>query len=489
MTVDLLAVLPLLPVATGLAMLGVRDRRLLAAIDVAGSIVVLLAAIAVAREVAEDGEVSVGMLRADAVTVPFLLLIGGLAVASSIYTIGWLKVELASGGMKPRALRFYYPLVHAFIATMLVTVLADNLGVLWIAMEGTTITSAILVGFHGNQGALEAAWKYIIVTTIGISLGLFGTILVYAAAAAAQGGMSAGAMNWSTVSGMAERLDPGIVRIGFIFVMVGYGTKAGLAPVHRWLPDAHSQAPTPVSALLSGALIKCALYGVIRFHIIARGACGPELSGDLLVLFGLASVVVATPFILAQHDLKRLLAYSSVEHVGIIALGLGFGGRVGTYGALLHTVNHGVTKALGFFGAGAFIGRYRSRDLTAIRGVLAAAPWLGTLFFLGALALTGMPPFSIFISELTVIRAGIGAGHPLLVGVVLLMLIAVFAGLLFHVGRMLFGGPPAGVERGSEPPSPVLAMLLLAAVMLLLGLSIPPAIDGILSRATEVIVG
>jgi hydrogenase-4 component F len=489
MTVELLAIFPLVPVVTGLAMLGVSDRRILAAIDVAGSLVVLLLAIVVAEEVAADGQVSVGVLRADALTVPFLLLIGALALATSIYTIGWMKGELETGGVKPGSLRFYYALVHAFIATMLVTVLADNLGVLWIAMEGTTITSAVLVGFHGNQGGLEAAWKYIIVTTIGISLGLFGTILVYAAAAAAQGGSSAGAMNWSTIAGMADRLDPGIVRIGFIFVMVGYGTKAGLAPVHRWLPDAHSQAPTPVSALLSGALIKCALYGIIRFHVIARGACGPELSADLFVLFGLASVVVATPFILAQHDLKRLLAYSSVEHVGIIALGLGFGGRVGTYGALLHTVNHGVTKALGFFGAGTIIGRYRSRDLTAIRGVLAAAPWLGTLFFMGAFALTGLPPFSIFISELTVVRAGIGAGHPVLVFVVLLMLIAVFSGLLFHAGRMLFGAPPAGLARGSEPRSPVFAMLLLAALMLLLGLSIPPALDGILSRATEVILG
>ena len=490
MTVDVLPILPLVPVATGLAMLAVKDRRLLAAIDLAGSLVVLALVIAVAHSVGEEGSLSAGPLRADAVTIPFLLLVGGLAVPTSLYTVGWMKGELASGGMKPGALRFYYALVHAFIATMLVTVLADNLGVLWIAMEGTTITSAILVGFHGHRDGLEAAWKYIIVTTIGISLGLFGTVLIYAAAAAAQGGSPAGAMSWHVVSAMADRLDPGIVRIGFIFVMVGYGTKAGLAPVHRWLPDAHSQAPTPVSALLSGALIKCALYGIIRFHTIARGACGPELSEDLFLLFGVASVVVATPFILAQHDLKRLLAYSSVEHVGIAALGLGFGGRIGTYGALLHVVNHGVTKALVFFGAGSAIGRYRSRDITAIRGLLGAAPWIGTLFFLGTFALAGLPPFSVFISELTVVRAGIGSGHVVSVGVVLLMLVVVFAGLMFHAGRMVFGSAPSSVaERGPEPRTCVLAMLLCAAIMLLCGLLLPPVLDGILARATEVILG
>ncbi len=482
-------ILPLVPAVTGLAMLAIRDRRLLAALDLAGSLVVLGLGLVVAREVGASGPLARGPFRADAVAIPFLLLIGFLAVAVSIYTAGWIPAEIAKGELKARSLRFYYALVHAFIATMLVTVLADNLGILWIAMEGTTITSAILVGFHGHQHGLEAAWKYIIVTTIGISFGLFGTVLVYAAAAHAQGGVSAGAMSWSNVAGIASRLDPGIVRIGFIFVVVGYGTKAGLAPLHMWLPDAHSQAPTPVSALLSGVLIKCALYGIIRFHTIARGACGPELSGQLLLLFGLVSVIVATPFILAQRDFKRLLGYHSVEHVGIIALGLGFGGKVGTYGALLHTINHGVTKALVFFVGGSAIGRYGTRDMHAIRGLLAVAPWAGTLLLLGAFSLAGTPPFSIFVSEIQVLRAGIGGGHFVAVAILLLMVVVIFAGLIHHAGRMALGRPPDDVVRGGEAAAPVAAMLLLAAVMVLLGLAIPAGLDGILSRATEVILG
>ncbi|PIX83195.1 MAG: hydrogenase, partial [Nitrospirae bacterium CG_4_10_14_3_um_filter_70_108] len=195
---------------------------------------------------------------------------------------------------------------------------------------------------------------------------------------------------------MAPQLDPGIVQIGFVFAMVGYGTKAGLAPMHLWLPDAHSQAPTPVSALLSGVLIKCALLGIIRFQTIAAAACGVGLPAQVLMVFGLISIVVATPFILAQHDLKRLLGYHSVEHIGIVALALGFGGPIGTYGALLHVINHGVTKALVFFAAGTAIARYGTRDMRAIRGMFALAPIGATLLMLAALSLAGTPPFSIF---------------------------------------------------------------------------------------------
>ncbi len=490
MTSHLLWIAPLVPLAVGLAMLLVRDRRAMAALDVAGSLAVLALSLAVAREVSAHGAVSaLGVLRADALAVVFLVLIGLLAVAVSVVTVTWVPHEVARGQLREDRLRFYFALVHGFVATMVVTVLADNLGILWIAMEGTTLTSALLVGFHGDKHGLEAAWKYIIVTTIGISFGLFGTVLVYGAAVHAQGGVFEGAMNWSSISAIAGRLDPGIVRIGFIFVMVGYGTKAGLAPVHMWLPDAHSQAPTPVSALLSGALIKCALFGIIRFHAIARDACGPEFSHGLLLAFGLVSIVVATPFIIVQHDLKRLLGYHSVEHVGIIALGLGFGGRLGTYAALLHVVNHGVTKALVFLVAGDAIGRYGTRDMRLMKGFLGLAPVAGTLLLMGAFSLAGTPPFSIFVSELLVVRAGIAGGRLVPVAIFLVMVVIIFAGLVHHVGQMAFGTADASAARGREAASPLLAMFLLAAVMLLFGTWIPLRPDRVLSAAAEIVVG
>jgi hydrogenase-4 component F len=490
MTSHLLWVTPLVPLAVGLAMLLVKGRRALATLDVLGSLAVLGLTIAVARAVARHGAVTaLGVFRADDLAVIFLLLVGLLAVAVAVATVGWMRHEVARGEMHAERLRFYFALVHGFVATMLVTVLADNLGILWIAMEGTTITSALLVGFHGDKLGLEAAWKYIIVTTIGISFGLFGTVLVYGAAAHAQGGVLAGAMNWSSIAAIAHRLDPGIIRIGFIFVLVGYGTKAGLAPLHMWLPDAHSQAPTPVSALLSGALIKCALFGIIRFHTIARDACGPEFSHGLLLVFGIVSVVVATPFIIVQHDLKRLLGYHSVEHVGIIALGLGFGGRIGTYGALLHVVNHGVTKALAFLVAGDAIGRYGTRDMRLMKGFLGIAPIAGTLLLMGAFSLAGTPPFSIFVSELLVVRAGIAAGRYAAVAVFLAMVVVIFAGLIHHVGQMAFGVAAPGAERGREAATPILAMALLAAVMVLFGTWIPLRPDRLLQSATEIILG
>jgi hydrogenase-4 component F len=490
MSSHLLWITPLVPFALGLGMLLVRDRRALAALDVAGSVAVLGFALAVAHGVSAHGALdALGVFRADELAVVFLLLVGVLAVAVSIATIGWMRREVARGQIREDRLRYYFALVHGFVATMLVTVLADNLGILWIAMEGTTITSALLVGFHGDKHGLEAAWKYIIVTTIGISFGLFGTVLFYGAAVHAQGGVFAGAMNWSSISAVAHRLDPGIIRIGFIFVMVGYGTKAGLAPVHMWLPDAHSQAPTPVSALLSGALIKCALFGIIRFHSIARDACGPEFSHGLLLIFGLVSVVIATPFIIVQHDLKRLLGYHSVEHVGIIALGLGFGGRLGTYGALLHVINHGVTKALVFLVAGDAIGRYGTRDMRLMKGFLGVAPIACTLLLMGAFSLAGTPPFSIFISELLVVRAGLATGRFVVVAVFLVMVVIIFAGLIHHVGQMAFGTAEGQVERGREPLSPILALVVLAVVMVLFGVWIPMNPDRVLSAATEIVVG
>jgi hydrogenase-4 component F len=485
----LLWVLPLVPTVTALLMLTTRDRRLLSALDVGGSAVLVALALVLAREVAAGGPRALGFLRVDDLALVFLLLLVLLTLAVSIYTVGWLGEAVAVGNMKAESLRSYFALVHAFVATMVVTVLADNLGVLWIAMEGTTITSAVLIGYHGHHHGLEAAWKYIIVTTIGISFGLFGTVLVYAAyAAVVPIAAGAGALSWSAIMQVAPTLDPGIVRIGFIFVMIGYGTKAGLAPMHLWLPDAHSQAPTPVSALLSGVLIKCALLGIIRFQTIAAAACGAAFPEQVLLVFGLTSVVVATPFILAQHDIKRLLGYHSVEHVGIVALGLGFGGPIGTYGALLHVVNHGVTKALAFFAAGTAIARYGSRDMRVIRGLLAVAPIGAALLMLAALSLAGVPPFSIFVSELMVLRAGIGDGQWPAIAIFLAMVVVILAGLLHHAGSMAFGEPPAAAGRQREAPSPLLGMALLAAIMILAGLTIPASFDGVLRRATEIVV-
>ena len=487
---SLLWILPLVPTLVGLSMLLVKDRRLLHLLDVASCSAIVALVLAIAQAVMTGGPLrAAGLFAADAVTLVFLGLIALLSLATAVYTIGWMRNALESGDMSERRLPRYFALTQAFIATMLITVLADNLGLLWITMEATTITSALLVGFRRDNDGLEAAWKYIIVTTIGISFGLFGTVLIYAATAQAQGGGAGATMNFTAIAAIASKLDPKIVRIGFIFVMIGYGTKAGLAPMHMWLPDAHSQAPTPVSALLSGALIKCALFGIIRFHTIAIGSCGPEFSGTLFLSFGLLSVIVATPFILTQQNFKRLLGYHSVEHVGIVALGLGIGGPLGTYAALLHVINHGITKALVFFVAGDAIGRYKTHNMDRIQGLIHAAPFAGTFLMLGAFSLAGTPPFSIFVSELLVIKAGLAKGLFAAIAVFLVMVVVIFAGLIHHAGKMAFGPPEPSLPRRGEPLSGVLSMFALAVFMLALGLTVPAALDDLLTRAVEVTLG
>ena len=468
-----------------------RGRRALAAVDLAGSAAVLALAAAVAGRVAGAGPARFGFLYVDALSVVFILIIGLLALATAIYSVHWFERAVSSGEIPARHLWIYFLLLDGFLFTMLLTVVSDNLGVLWIAMEGTTIASALLVGFHGRRDSLEAAWKYIIVTTVGIALGLFGTALFYAAAAHAVG-PSEDLFRWTKLVSVAEKLDPTIVKIAFVFVFIGYGTKAGLAPMHAWLPDAHSEAPSPVSALLSGALIKCGIFALLRFHAIAARACGPEFGNRFFLTFGLISIVVATPFILLQRDAKRLLGYHSVEHLGIIATGIGFGGVAGLYAALLHTINHAVTKALVFFAVGDAVSHAGSRDMHRVRGLIEVAPFVATLLLLGAFSLAGTPPFSIFVSELLILQKGIGDGRLLAVAVFLASVAVIFGGLVHHVGFMAFGQPRRRLaERAAADRNAwsIAAMLLLAAPMVVLGLSIPAGLDGLLARAARAILG
>jgi hydrogenase-4 component F len=468
-----------------------RGRRALAAVDLAGSAAVLALAAAVAARVADAGPVRFGFLYVDALSVVFILIVGLLALATAIYSVHWFERAVSTGEIPGKHLWIYFLLLDGFLFTMLLTVVSDNLGVLWIAMEGTTIASALLVGFHGRRDSLEAAWKYIIVTTVGIALGLFGTALFYAAAAHAVGA-SEDLFRWTKLVSIADKLDPTIVKIAFTFVFIGYGTKAGLAPMHAWLPDAHSEAPSPVSALLSGALIKCGIFALLRFQAIAARACGPQFGNGFFLTFGLISIVIATPFILLQRDAKRLLGYHSVEHLGIIATGIGFGGVAGLYAALLHTINHAVTKALAFFAMGDAVSYAGSRDMHRIRGLIEVAPFAATLLLLAAFSLAGTPPFSIFVSELLILRKGIGDGRLFAAVVFLASVAVIFGGLVHHVGFMAFGRPGRRLaERAAADRNvwSIAAMLLLAAPMVVLGLSIPAGLDGLLARAARAILG
>ncbi len=466
-----------------------RSRRLIEAVGVAGSAATLIVASLLSHQTFTSGTIDEGLLYMDAFSAYVLMLVSLVGLVAVIYSISYIGRENREGVITDIKLRNYYLFFQLFVFTMLLVCVCNNLGVMWIAIEGTTLASAYLVGLYDRETSVEAAWKYLVICSVGITLALLGIIIVYASSIQVLG-ESSSALDWSTLIAAAASLDPTLLKIAFIFVLIGYGTKVGLAPMHTWLPDAHSQAPTPVSALLSGVLLNCAMYGILRFHMIVSGSSlGPGFSGDLLLLFGLISLGIAAAYIIVSKDYKRMLAYSSIEHMGIIAIGFGFGGYWGVFGALFHMLNHALTKTLMFFGAGNILQRTGTKDIGEVRGVLKVLPATGILFLGGALAITGCPPFSLFLSEFMVVVGGISSDNHLGVALYLLLLAIVFAAFLYHVGRMVFGEPaaPADGERDSRTNIALMSALLIS--ILALGLYLPAFLSDVLEQIVRLFLG
>src|SRR3989338_1783261 len=426
-------------------------------------------------------------LMIDAFSALFFLIIVSVGFLSSVYGAGYLfkEDESAIPLVKLKRYAFFF---HIFLFTMLLTVCSNNLGIMWIAIEGTTLASAFLVNVDDKKSSIEAAWKYLILCTVGIALALFGIILVYYSVASGAAGAGKEFLHWTFLMEKARQLDPEIMKLAFVFVLVGYGTKMGLAPFHSWLPDAHSQAPSPVSALLSGVLLSCAAFGLVRFHSLTQVVTNSQFSGNLLILFGMLSVAVATPFILRQTDYKRLFAYSSVEHMGLVAVGFGFGGKIGIYGALLHVVNHAFTKSLLFFTSGHLLYYYRTKEIQKISGMIKKVPFLGTIFFLGVLAIAGLPPFSIFVSEFIILVSGFIAERFVICAFLLFLLALIFAGLLKHASGMVFG---SGEQPAVTKKSVLMNNVLCVGIILILvsGFYIPNFLSRLIEGASQIIQG
>jgi hydrogenase-4 component F len=432
-----------------------------------------------------------GWLYADALSGVTLLIIAFVGFTVALYSIGYLREDIREANGAPgeaaRRVRTYYALMNLFLLSMLVVPVTNSLGVLWIAIEGTTLASLFLVSFYETREALEAAWKYIIVGSVGIALGLFGTILTYYSAVRVLG--TSYDLNWSVLVPVASQLNPDVMRLALLFIVVGYGTKAGLAPMHTWLPDAHSEAPSPISALLSGVLLNCALYAILRFYALATPSVGRQYPDALLLGFGLLSLVVAAVFILRQRDYKRLLAYSSVEHMGLVSIGVAFGGALGLGGALFQLMNHAVTKSLMFFASGHILLRYGTKDIERCRGVIRVLPVSGAIFLVGGLALIGAPPFGVFASELTIFGAGFRNGHGLAATVAVALVALVFVGFLGSLNRMTFGSAPAGVRAGEASGTGLAAIGLSLVLVVGLGLVIPKPLADLVRGAVAVLVG
>ena len=419
-----------------------------------------------------------------------VLLISVVSLASSLYAVRYFRNDQASGAVTARRVREFYVLTPIFATGMLLVVLANNLGVMWAAVEVTALSSVLLVALYNRKTSLEAAWKYVMLGSVGLVLALFGTIFAYASAINPNGGEALPSFNWSHLLAMAPQLNPKLITLAFLFVLVGYGTKAGLAPMHTWLPDAHSEAPSPTSAMLSGVSLKIAVYALLRFHILTTACLGTAFSRHLLLGFGLFSMVLAGPFVLTQKNLKRMLAYSSLEHVGLICVGVGMNSPLTVFGALLHMGYHALTKPVLFFAAGNIHQHYHTLDFRRLGGGLARTmPVTALMLGLAAVAVSGLPPFGLFVSELTVVAGGF-ASHQAWVSLVMLAaLIVVFCGVLTKLAGLILGTPRAGQPREQISAGPVLAMGLPLAALLLFSFWLPGSLRQLLDLAVNIIRG
>src|SRR5262245_13049880 len=446
------------------------------------SLVSLGAALALGRQVLAGGPVVAGwqdLLRADALSV---LLATCVAIVTAL--AAWLGPGLERD-TEPRRARRFQIFVNLFAFTMLCAVTTNNVGLMWVAIEATTITSAMLIALDVSKASVEASWKYILLGSVGIALAFGGTVLAYFDFVRLADPQEA-VLNWTVLRVAAPALHPEVMELAFAFLLVGYGTKAGLAPMHTWLPDAHAEAPAPVSAMMSGVLLAVALYAIVRWKAVVSAAVGPAFPNRLLVIVGVLSLAIAAFSLVMQRNYKRMLAYSSIEHMGLMCVGLALG-PLGTVAAMLHLLNHTLAKAAMFLLAGRILHRYRTADIARVSGLLQVMPGTGWLFLAGGLALVGLPPFGLFVSEFALLQAGFVGGRPWLMGVVLALLAVAGVALVAHTNRMLYGPAPAGVVVGESGPWRLAPLALCIGALVLLGLAVPTPVATLLTRIAEIV--
>jgi hydrogenase-4 component F len=417
-----------------------------------------------------------GWLAVDALGLLVLTVVSILFLAICTYAVGFLGLD------RPRGGRVFVTCLLAFLAAASLVSLSHHLALVWIGMEATTLSLAPLVFHRHDRRSLEAVWKYLVLSSVGIGLALLGTFFLASAQAAGR------PLVLEDLVLHAGSLQPGLLRAAFIFLLVGYGTKMGLAPLHAWKPDTYGEAPSLVAGLMAGALTSCAFLGLARVVAVMAAAGQSSFMRPPLLALGITSLVVSAAFIIGQTDLKRLLAYSSVEHMGLLILALAVGG-VGSYGAMLHLVSNGLSKGLTFLAVGNVVLFYRTSEAAAVRGVLQRAPWTGVLLIVGLFAVTGSPPFGLFLSELTILAAAIQGGFAWLAVVVMFLLAVIFVGMAKMILDVAYGTPVGAVEPARETPALVVGPLVLAMLVLMLGLYLPAPLRVLLGEAARALGG
>jgi len=462
---------------TALVCLISKNRKLIEASSLIASIIALAGSVSISFKVARFGVYapltffSVGSL--DAV---IMLIIAFVGLAATVYSIEYLRQETAkniigfSGVSRLRSrVREYFILLNLFMAMMFLAITVSNPIFAWIFIEATTLSTAFLISFYNKPSAIEGAWKYLIINSIGILLAFFGTLLYFSSPDSLMGN---GFVTWQSLGVNAMNLDPLVIKFAFIFIFIGYGTKVGFAPMHTWKPDAYSKAPAPIGALFSGALLPVAFAVILKFKMITDAAVGPSFSQNLFLAFGLFSMIIAAAIIFVSRNYKRLLAYSSIENAGIMAIGFGFGG-LGIFAAMIHMIYHSFIKSALFFLSGNFLLKYHSAKIASIKGALSAIPVTAMFFLIGFFAITGAPPFGIFFTKIFILSAGIKQ-HPLIVIMVIVSMVIIFIGFLKHVMEMLFGQKDPGMKAEKESMWLLVPPIALIVLTLFLSFYIPP---------------
>ncbi|MFO1220166.1 MAG: hydrogenase 4 subunit F [Burkholderiaceae bacterium] len=473
-----------IPLAGGitLALIGHRDRAM--EINVAFSVGTFIAACVLTAQVVADGPLFAWEREffIDPLNVFLVALTSFVGMTTALFSRPYMRVERDHGKMTPPRLRLYHSMYQLFSFTMLLALMTNNMGILWVAMEAATLTTVLLVSVYRTAASLEAAWKYFILCGVGIAQALFGTVMLYMAAEKVVGS-EGGALLWTNLDAVKTSLDPNIITLAFAFLFIGYGTKVGLVPLHNWLPDAHAEGPTPVSAVLSGLLLNVALYAVLRCKVLTDGALKTPLASQMMIGFGLLSVVAAAFFLMRQRDIKRMFAYSSIEHMGLMTFAFGLGGGIANFAGLLHMTVHSLTKSAIFFTVGHAAQKAGTQVMDEIRGLVKVSPPVGWGLMIGSLAILGMPPFGVFASEFLIITTAMRE-QPWATPFLLLALGVAFASVLGRVQPMVFGDTT--LKALAHPPALVPVFVHLA-LSLMLGLYVPTYLDGWFRQAARMI--
>ncbi len=468
--IEILAVLGI-PLAGGLvlALMGERDEA--AIVNIVASFATFVAAAVLTARVVTDGPMLAldKLFFVDSFNVFLVALTAFVGFTTSIFSRPYMRIERERGHVNAARLRLYHSMYQLFNFTMLLALLTNNMGILWVALEAATLTTVLLVSLYRTPASLEAAWKYFILCGVGIAQALFGTILLFFAAEKLLGA-GGGALLWTELDAVKAQLEPTVLSLAFVFLLVGYGTKVGLVPLHNWLPDAHAEGPTPVSAVLSGLLLNVALYAVVRCKVLVEGAIPTAFAKNLMMGFGLLSVVVAAFLLSRQKDIKRLFAYSSIEHMGIITFAFGMGGAIANFAGLLHMTVHSLTKSAIFFAVGHATQKCGTQAIDGIRGLITTSPVIGWGLMIGTLAILGMPPFGVFASEFLILTTAMRE-QPWATPFLLVALGIAFASVFSKVQPMAFGEP---VEARLPHRPAMIPVFVHLAIVLMLGLWIPP---------------